>query len=142
MSLESYLETMQGCRGALETGFQHLDITVDKTTRQHDYDLDRRKTDRALPPPLDVKFPDLSFMNPPRRGKGTGRPRGSRNRPKYEAVNTVPQPGEIPLKVWMQQEAKRLGMVHAPSIYHFIRRGDYPNLKLRRVNARVIFVKI
>lgn len=48
-------------------------------------------------------------------------------------------PDEVPFKEWITAEAKRAG-VTASAIYNRISRGEYPDLKLRRVNRRVVFV--
>ena len=51
-----------------------------------------------------------------------------------------PRPGEIQMKNWVAQEAARQG-VKPNTIYAWRRRyGAYPNLKLRRVDARLIYV--
>jgi hypothetical protein len=48
---------------------------------------------------------------------------------------------EIPLKTWLYDEAQRLG-ISPVGVHHRLQRGHYPKLKLRRVNPRVIFVKV
>ena len=53
----------------------------------------------------------------------------------------APQPGEITLKQWVQTEAEYRHTT-ASAIHNRINRGCYPNLVLRRVNQRVIFVKM
>lgn len=56
-------------------------------------------------------------------------------------MNTKPQ--EIPLKQWRCEEAKRLG-ISPRSVAVRMSRGKYPELqtRLRRVNARTIFVRL
>jgi hypothetical protein len=56
------------------------------------------------------------------------------------AAEPALEPGEIRLKSFCQAEAARLkcGMTN---IYMRIRRGKYPRLKMRRLTARIIFVK-
>lgn len=49
-------------------------------------------------------------------------------------------PGEMQLKVWLIEEAQRLG-VSENSVRHRFSDGKYPDLKVRRVNSRVIFVR-
>jgi hypothetical protein len=48
---------------------------------------------------------------------------------------------EIPFKQWRHEEAERIG-VSPEAMYYLIRRGDYPRLKMRQINKRVIFIKI
>lgn len=53
----------------------------------------------------------------------------------------APRSNEFPLKHWVLGEAAREG-VKESAIYMRIRRGKYPELKLRRVNQRVVFVQL
>lgn len=48
---------------------------------------------------------------------------------------------EIPLKVWVLDEAERQG-VTASAVYNRLARGKYDALPLRRVNARVVYVQV
>ena len=48
---------------------------------------------------------------------------------------------EIPLKQWLHEEAERTGSTHKAVSVKFYR-GRYPHLKLRRINARVVMVKL
>lgn len=48
--------------------------------------------------------------------------------------------GEVALKVWVADEARRTGRTMA-AIYKRIYSGCYPDMRLRRVNKRVVFVK-
>lgn len=45
----------------------------------------------------------------------------------------------IPLKQWRHEEADRKG-VKPGTVASWMRRGKCPDLKLRRVNARVVYV--
>ncbi len=47
----------------------------------------------------------------------------------------------IPLKAWVIDEAIKEG-VERITVYHRIYRGKYPNLPLKRVNKRVVFVEL
>lgn len=55
----------------------------------------------------------------------------------------VPEPakGEVRFKEFVASEAERLGEKES-TIYHRYYRGGYPNLKMRRVNHSVVFVKV
>lgn len=46
---------------------------------------------------------------------------------------------EIPLKQWRAEEAERCG-IGQNAVDRRMAAGKYPNLKLRRVNKRVVFV--
>ena len=48
---------------------------------------------------------------------------------------------EIPMKQWRFDQAKREGRSEN-NIAQRLGKGLYPNLKVRRVNKRVVFVKI
>ena len=48
---------------------------------------------------------------------------------------------EIPLKQWIAEEAQRKSLSE-DAIHQRKQRGLYPDLKLRRVNKRVIFVTV
>lgn len=48
---------------------------------------------------------------------------------------------EISMKQFVAKEAERLG-VKSPAIFMRIKRGKYPDLKIRRVNARVVYVRV
>ena len=58
---------------------------------------------------------------------------------KYVPRRRAIMPGEIPMKQWVHAEALREG-VRPNAIYNRISRGLYPNMAVRRVNKRVIFV--
>jgi len=59
----------------------------------------------------------------------------------YRAKSALePKPDEIPLKVWIANEARRSGMNYRAVEGRF-GRGKYPHLNVRRVNARVIYVQ-
>jgi hypothetical protein len=60
--------------------------------------------------------------------------------PNLSLVNK-PQPGEVALKDWVSQEAARRNAVEE-TVYSRLRRGLYPWLELRKVNQRVVFVKV
>ena len=64
-----------------------------------------------------------------------------KERPHYlnEPFEVVPFDGEMPLKCWLNEEAIRCG-VCPQAIYNRVQRGNYPDLVLRRVNKRVVFV--
>jgi hypothetical protein len=51
------------------------------------------------------------------------------------------KPKEIPLKEWVAEEAIREG-VTINAIHFRIKRGHYKTLELRRVNPRVVYVKV
>ncbi len=51
-------------------------------------------------------------------------------------------PGEVPMKVWRQAEAARLGTFES-AIHQRLYAGYYEGkVTLRRVNARVVFVRV
>ena len=52
-----------------------------------------------------------------------------------------PRPGEVQLKVWLQTEAARCGITES-GVFQRLKRGKYPEVKVRRVNARVVFVRV
>lgn len=53
----------------------------------------------------------------------------------------TPENGEIPIKQWCHEEGARLGLTpHA--IQMRLQRGKYQNLKIRRANSYVVFVKV
>jgi hypothetical protein len=45
----------------------------------------------------------------------------------------------IPLKQWAYEEAQRIGKSDR-TVWYLLKHGGYPHIKLKRVNARVIFV--
>lgn len=51
---------------------------------------------------------------------------------------------EIPMKQWRSEEASRLGVSEACIQNRLVRNKEkyYPNLRLRRVNQRVVFVQV
>ena len=49
------------------------------------------------------------------------------------------QPMEVPMKQWRMTEAERLGLSETGVDYR-LRSGKYPNLNVRRVNKRVVWV--
>lgn len=51
------------------------------------------------------------------------------------------RPGEVTMKDFMAAEAKRIGLTRS-AVANRISRGKYSHLKLRRVNRRVVFVKL
>lgn len=51
------------------------------------------------------------------------------------------RPPEIPFKQWVIEEAERRGLGYH-GIYHHFRVGRYPNITLRKVNQRVVFVTV
>lgn len=53
----------------------------------------------------------------------------------------LPKPNEITLKEWTVAEAGRLG-VSKRAVEARRERGSYPRLKLRRINSRVVYVKV
>ncbi len=107
------------------------------TTQQYQF-LEQIKRECGL-----VSVPPEPQLNtPPRRiyrryfGKAPPRrPMGEMFKAKYP-----PAPGEVLLKEWVSGECGRLKIGYG-GIMMRIHRGDYPLLSLRRVNARVIFVK-
>jgi hypothetical protein len=50
-------------------------------------------------------------------------------------------PGEITMKDFLEAEASRIGLTRS-AVANRISRGKYSHLKLRRVNRRVVFVKL
>ena len=48
---------------------------------------------------------------------------------------------EIPFKQWLSEQS-RLERVCLSTIYKRYYRGQYPDVKLRRVNKRVVFVQV
>lgn len=48
---------------------------------------------------------------------------------------------EIPLKQWVAEMAHNLGLTER-AIHKRLKQGYYPNLQLRRVNQRVVFVRV
>lgn len=56
-------------------------------------------------------------------------------------LENEPFRGEVALKDWVAMEAVRRG-VSVNAIYNNLSRGKYPGLEFRRVNQRVVFVKI
>jgi hypothetical protein len=51
------------------------------------------------------------------------------------------RPNEIPFKQWRAEQAAR-EHVHENSIWYRLKAGKYPQLKLRKVNKRVVFVEV
>lgn len=58
---------------------------------------------------------------------------------KDRATHLTIRPGEIRMKEWRQREAKLLG-ASENAVAMRLSRGQYPDLKIRRVNARVVYV--
>ena len=52
-----------------------------------------------------------------------------------------PREGELLMKTWVHEEARRAGKTPG-AIYHRIYKGRYSGLQFRRVNRRIVFVKI
>jgi hypothetical protein len=52
----------------------------------------------------------------------------------------LPRDGETPIKVWAMTISEREGISLA-SIWNRIKRGKYPNIVIRRVTGKVVFVK-
>lgn len=50
-----------------------------------------------------------------------------------------PRPGELQMKVWLDEEAARRG-VHRKTVFLNYQAGKYPARNFRRVNQRVVFV--
>lgn len=48
---------------------------------------------------------------------------------------------EVPLKIWIQEQAEKFG-VSTTAIHMKILRGKMPRPPMRRVNKRVIFVRV
>lgn len=48
---------------------------------------------------------------------------------------------EIPIKQWRAEEALRRGVTDS-MISKRLKDGKYPDLKVRRVNSRVVFVQV
>ena len=143
MNLETYLSRASELgidRGHLATTFPvHEDlITVDKRTIIHGYTV---ISPRRQPPPPDLVLEDLSHLNPPARGKRTGRTRQRVYTPEPKDPDKCPRPGEITLKEWIHAEALRRGMTvnQISGQYH---RGAYRGLTTRRVNKRLVFVSV
>jgi hypothetical protein len=57
--------------------------------------------------------------------------------PKY----LQPRHGEVTMKQWRIEESRRIGLSQS-TLANRLKRGLIPKLKLRYVNARVVFVKI
>lgn len=57
------------------------------------------------------------------------------------AANLKPLDDEVTMKEWLYREAKRDGVTE-DAIVQRLTRGCYPELKFRRVNQRVVFVKV
>jgi hypothetical protein len=55
--------------------------------------------------------------------------------------NAIPRPGEIPLKQFLTEESVRLN-TKPKTIYSRWSKGEYTNLKIRRVNQRIVFVTV
>lgn len=55
-------------------------------------------------------------------------------------VAEPPGPGEIAFKEWLFQESQRTGL-SVRAVRGRFNRGKYPDLPIRRVNSRTIFVK-
>lgn len=53
--------------------------------------------------------------------------------------NSRPQPGEIPFKTWLLNEAERLGISYS-GVFMRWQRGKYPHIKRRVVNRNAMFV--
>lgn len=56
-------------------------------------------------------------------------------------ANSKPRQGmqEIPFKQWRVEEGQRL-KISEHAVFNRVQRGHYPDLELRRVNKRVVFV--
>ena len=137
MTTESYIRRSAELginRGHLATTFPvHEDlITVDKRTLIHGYTVIDPK--RQTPPP-DLVLEDLSYLNPRGAHKKGGRPR------KQPSEDRFPLPGEISLKQWFVEESQRAGVRRWETVMQRFYRGYYPQLKLRKVNSRIIFVQ-
>lgn len=50
-----------------------------------------------------------------------------------------PRPGELYLKQWIVEEAQRL-RVSEGTVFKRYKRGDYPNITVRKVNSNVVFI--
>ncbi len=89
----------------------------------------------SVPPEIDPSAPPKRIF---RRYFGNPPPR----KPHHEMLKAKypPKPGEVLLKEWVSGESGRLKIGYG-GVMMRIHRGDYPLLSLRRVNARVIFVK-
>lgn len=53
-----------------------------------------------------------------------------------------PTPTEVPLKVWLMDEAARIGVTPTTVYRHWLYKRRYRDLKVRRVNPRVIYVTV
>lgn len=60
---------------------------------------------------------------------------------RHETPSPIPLPGEVHLKFWLAEEAKRQG-VDSGAITMRIRRGKYPALKIRKAGPHTQFVKL
>ena len=52
-----------------------------------------------------------------------------------------PLPNEIHLKQWLLEEAERKG-ISTKAVWYRLNRGKYPDVTVRRVNKRVVFVSV
>jgi hypothetical protein len=56
-------------------------------------------------------------------------------------ASTKPRPGEMNWKEWLTTEAIKLGLQDM-TLYRRIKAGTYPMPPVRKLNKRVIFVKL
>ena len=84
--------------------------------------------------------PEKEFVTTPYRAPSRGeRPqRFTVKRPTRRKDHPI-QPGEVTMKAFRESEALRLGL-NETQVHNMIHRGQYPNLQIRRVNRRVVFV--
>jgi hypothetical protein len=52
----------------------------------------------------------------------------------------LPRPGEVPLKQWIWEQSEKQNVSY-DNMVHRLYRGRVPYPEVRRINARVIFVK-
>ncbi len=106
----------------------------------------RKERDAMVLPRTQEDAMSTSMEN---RGYGIGHGTGVRRNhiPKYHpepdhsrALHKEMRPNEITLKEWITGEMERLHLTYW-AIYERINRGYYPELILRRINKRVVFVQ-
>jgi hypothetical protein len=59
----------------------------------------------------------------------------------YQPKVHIAEPGEIQMKNWISEQRSDTGLTKSAIVMR-LKRGKYPNLTLRRVNQRVVFVRV
>lgn len=91
---------------------------------------------------IDPEFPvrDDPATQPIIKPKVTASESMARWRATQRIPDYRPRPGEMPMKQWRVLQAELTGLSPI-TIAMRLRRGKYPDLKIRRVNKRVVYVK-